>query len=93
MPRISDETSLRNVSEKIDMDDLRENGHREGVKLIVGDYLKSFEMFDFTKCSKLHYSRSNCTLNNLQRKRGNSRPKKQKKAPTERKSVKVMLVT
>ena len=58
------------MSEKIDMDDLRENGHREGVKLIVGDYLKSFEMFDFTKCSKLHYSRSNYTLNNLQRKRG-----------------------
>ena len=36
------------MSEKIDKDDLRENGHREGVKLIVGDYLKSFEMFDFS---------------------------------------------
>ena len=63
------------MSEKIDKDDLRENGHREGVKLIVGDYLKSFEMFDF---SKLHYSRSNCTLNNLQRKRSNSRWKTKK---------------
>ena len=34
------------MSEKIDKDDLRENGHREGVKLIVGDYLKSFEMLE-----------------------------------------------
>ena len=80
------------MSEKIDMDDLRENGHREGVKLIVGDYLKSFEMFDFTKCSKLHYSRSNYTLNNLQRKRG-TLIEKNKKKTTEQKSAKVMLVT
>ena len=67
------------MSEKIDKDDLRENGHREGVKLIVGDYLKSFEMFDF---SKLHYSRSNCTLNNLQRK-GGTLVEKQKKNESE----------
>ena len=33
--------------EKIDKDDLRENGQRKGVKLIVGAYLRFLENFRF----------------------------------------------
>ena len=45
--RCTDETSEKNVYEKIDKDDLRENGQRKGVKLIVGAYLRFFENFRF----------------------------------------------
>ena len=43
-----------NVSEKMDKDDLRENGQREGVKSIVGAYLKIFRKFSILRSYRIH---------------------------------------
>ena len=43
-----------NVSDKIDKDDLRENGQRKGVKLIVGAYLKIFRKFSILRSYSIH---------------------------------------